>query len=308
MKNPVYAAVAFETLTSTEVDAQGNPQEPGNRVPLTIAQHRDIEDASQTVITPGTENGIPLEDVPGVSTNADFSKGAQVTNGAVVRDVVKYWGLTPGKTYTATADLMERVGAKAPYQEGRKLGSGTVTFTPERSSGEVAVEIPVTGLKDGEVVVAAVAFETITSTEVDRFGNDNPTGVPTTIAEHRDINDDYQTVVSTENGVPPTTTAVPTTTPAPEERTSSDSKLWWLLLIPGIGLIPALIGGGNGGSSQPAPKPTPAPAPSEPAPAPATTPAPKPQGNPVAPDSPRTVIQQVPSGGTARDAQMPAYI
>jgi len=306
VKNPVYAAVAFETLTSTEVDAQGKPLEPGNRVPVTIAQHRDIEDASQTVITPGAENGIPLEDVPGVSTNADFAKGAQVTNGAVIRDVVKYWGLVPGKTYTATADLMERVGAKAPYEEGRKLGSGTVTFTPERAAGEVVVEIPVTGLKDGEVVAAAVAFETITSTEVDRNGNDNPTGVPTTIAEHRDINDDYQTVGSTENGVPPTTTAVPTTTEAPGDKTSSDSKLWWLLLIPGIGLIPALIGGGNGGSSQPAPKPTPAP--SEPAPAPATTPAPKPQGNPVAPDSPRTVIQQVPSGGTARDAQMPAYI
>ena len=317
---PVYAAVAFERLTSVEVDAQGQDLPAGNRVPQQIAEHRDINDAAQTVISPRLSEGGEFTDEPGVSTNADFANGVEVVNGAVVRDVVKYWGLVPGATYTATAQLMERVGEKAPYTEGRVLGTQSVTFTPEASFGEIVVEIPVTNA-DG-AVTAAVAFETLTSVVVDRGGERNPKGGDTPgdttddniIAEHKDINDSYQTVKSSEGGVPPTTgeTTPATTTPVVPNTDGSSSdfdkkNLWWLLLIPGIGLIPAVIGGGDS-SSKPAPKPAPAPSESAPAPAPSTAPAPAPVGNPVPVDSPRTEIRQVPSGGTVREAAMPAYI
>ncbi|MCR5929307.1 VaFE repeat-containing surface-anchored protein [Corynebacterium sp. zg912] len=344
VKEPVYAAVAFERLTSTEVDVQGNELPEGNRVPAEIAQHRDINDAAQTVISPNTSEGSELPQNPGVSTNADFANGAEVVNGAVVRDAVKYWGLVPGKTYTATAQLIERVGDKAPYSEGRVLGTQSVTFTPENTFGEINVDIPVTNAEGA--VIAAVAFETLTSTEVDRNGKDNPKGGNTPddysddneIAEHKDINDSYQTVKTSE-GVPPTTsqetpgtsteettpapvpsetTTPATTTPVPSDGGTSDEgssvdkdKLKWLLLIPGLGLIPALLGGG-GGSSKPAPKPAPQPVPSKPAPAPAPSApagqAPKPAGQPVPADSPRGEIKQIPSGGTALEADMPAYI
>ena len=341
--NPVHAAVAFERLTSVEVDAQGNEQPAGNRVPQQIAEHRDINDAAQTVITPGTSEGRDIPGEPGVSTNADFSKGAEVVNGAVVRDVVKYWGLVPGATYTATAQLMERLGESAPYAEGRVLGTQSVTFTPEAAYGEIVVEIPVTNAEGP--VAAAVAFENLTSTEVDRNGDKNPKGGNTPdditddnqIAEHKDINDGYQTVETSEGGTPPAeettpaTTAPATTSPvAPSEETtpasstaaptavpdeegsSSDfdkKKLWWLLLIPGLGMIPAVLGGGNG-SSKPAPKPAPAPQESKPAPAPSNEPAPAPTpvGKPVPADSPRGEIKQIPSGGTVLEADMPAYI
>ncbi|MBA5244351.1 VaFE repeat-containing surface-anchored protein [Corynebacterium sp. Marseille-Q3615] len=338
--NPVYAAVAFERLTSVEVDAQGNEQPAGNRVPQQIAEHRDINDAAQTVITPGTSEGRDIPGEPGVSTNADFSKGAEVVNGAVVRDVVKYWGLVPGATYTATAQLMERLGESAPYTEGRVLGTQSVTFTPEAAYGEIVVEIPVTNAEGA--VPAAVAFETLTSTEVDRNGDENPKGGNTPddvtddnpIAEHKDINDGYQTVETSEGDTPPAekttpaTTTPSTTTPgapaeettpasstpapttAPGEEGSSDfdkKKLWWLLLIPGLGMIPAVLGGGNG-SSKPAPKPAPAPQESKPAPAPSSQPAPAPVGQPVPADSPRGEIKQIPSGGTVLEKDMPAYI
>ena len=338
---PVYAAVAFERLTSVEVDAQGNEQPAGNRVPQQIAEHRDINDAAQTVITPGTSEGRDIPGEPGVSTNADFSKGAEVVNGAVVRDVVKYWGLVPGATYTATAHLMERLGESAPYTEGRVLGTQSVTFTPEAAYGEIVVEIPVTNAEGA--VPAAVAFETLTSTEVDRNGDENPKGGNTPddvtddnpIAEHTDINDGYQTVETSEGNTPPaeettpaTTTPSTTTPDAPSEETtpassttapttvpgeegsSSDfdkKKLWWLLLIPGLGMIPAVLGGGNG-SSKPAPKPAPAPSESKPAPAPSSQPAPAPVGKPVPADSPRGEIKQIPSGGTVLEKDMPAYI
>ncbi|MGV0344679.1 VaFE repeat-containing surface-anchored protein, partial [Corynebacterium lehmanniae] len=339
--NPVYAAVAFERLTSVEVDAQGNEQPAGNRVPQQIAEHRDINDAAQTVITPGISEGRDIPGEPGVSTNADFSKGAEVVNGAVVRDVVKYWGLVPGATYTATAQLMERLGVSAPYTEGRVLGTQSVTFTPETAYGEIVVEIPVTNAEGA--VPAAVAFETLTSTEVDRNGDENPKGGNTPddvtddnpIAEHKDINDGYQTVKTSEGNTPPAEETTPATTtpstttpvapseettpasstPAPttapgEEGSSSDfdkKKLWWLLLIPGLGMIPAVLGGGNG-SSKPAPKPTPAPQESKPAPAPSSQPAPAPVGKPVPADSPRGEIKQIPSGGTVLEEDMPAYI
>ena len=344
VNNPVHAAVAFERLTSVEVDAQGNEQPAGNRVPQQIAEHRDINDAAQTVITPGTSEGRDIPGEPGVSTNADFSKGAEVVNGAVVRDVVKYWGLVPGATYTATAQLMERLGESAPYTEGRVLGTQSVTFTPEAAYGEIVVEIPVTNAEGA--VPAAVAFETLTSTEVDRNGDENPKGGNTPddvtddnqIAEHKDINDGYQTVETSEGNTPPaeettpatttpattspvapseettpaTSTPATTTVPADEEGSSSDfdkKKLWWLLLIPGLGMIPAVLGGGNG-SSKPAPKPAPAPQESKPAPAPSNEPAPAPNpvGKPVPADSPRGEIKQIPSGGTVLEADMPTYI
>ncbi|MBC3179858.1 VaFE repeat-containing surface-anchored protein [Corynebacterium sp. zg-917] len=363
VNEPIYAAVAFERLTSTEVDAKGEDLPEGNRVPEKIAQHRDIQDAAQTVVSPNVDRGNVPSMEPGVSTNADFANGGVVENGATVRDVVNYWGLVPGKTYTATAKLVERVGEKAPYSEGRVLGTKSVTFTAEASSGTITVDIPVTNAETP--VVAAVAYETITSTEVDRSGKDNPKGGDTPndysddnpIAEHEDINDSFQTVTS-EGGTPTTpaettteeTTPAETTTeettpaettpaetsteettpaPVPSETTSTTTtpgsdggdspdegssvdrdKLWWLLLIPGLGMIPALLGGG--GSSTPAPKPAPKPVPSKPAPAPApstsTVHTPKPAGKPVPADSPRGEIKQIPSGGTALDADMPAYI
>ena len=368
VKEPIYAAVAFERLTSTEVNAQGEELPEGNRVPVEIADHRDINDAAQTVVSPEVDKGRGVTMEPGVSTNADFANGGVVENGATVRDVVNYWGLVPDKTYTATAKLMERVGEKAPYSEGRVLGTETVTFTPKESSGTITVDIPVTNAETP--VVAAVAYETITSTEVDRSGKDNPKGGDTPgdysddnpIAEHEDINDSFQTVTSegdtpttpeettpaettSEETTPAETTPAETTTeettpaettteettpaPVPSETTSTTTtpvpdggdtpdegssvdrdKLWWLLLIPGLGLIPALLGGG--GSSTPAPKPAPKPVPSKPAPAPApstsTVHTPKPAGKPVPADSPRGEIKQIPSGGTALDADMPAYI
>ncbi|MBP3947699.1 hypothetical protein J5Y21_02095, partial [Corynebacterium sp. Marseille-P3884] len=205
-----------------------------------------------------------------------------------------------------------------------------------------------------------VAFEELTSTVVDKTGQDNPKGGNTPddysddndIAEHKDINDDNQTVVSEEtpgsggddnpgggssDGDNPGGGSSDGDNPgggsSDGDGSSVDrSKLWWLLLIPGLGLIPALLGGG--GSSTPAPgedkpapgedkpapgedKPAPGedkPAPGEDKPAPgeesstSTVHTPKPVGEPVPADSPRGEIKQIPSGGTALDADMPTYI
>ncbi|WP_371325895.1 hypothetical protein, partial [Corynebacterium sp. HMSC069E04] len=80
------------------------------------------------------------------------------------------------------------------------LGEGEKTFTPDAANGEVVVEIIV----DESVtkpVEAAVAFEELTSVEVNKDGKETPDADsenPNDIAEHKDINDKDQTVTSDE--------------------------------------------------------------------------------------------------------------
>ena len=111
-------------------------------------------------------------------------------DGATVIDTVKYSNLEVGKQYTLKAELVDKA------DESRVLGTGEETFKPEKASGSVDVRITV---KDEvkEPVKAAVAFEKLTSVEVDKGGKDTPGASsenPNEIAEHRDIKDEDQTV------------------------------------------------------------------------------------------------------------------
>ncbi len=215
VKEPVQAAVAFEELTSVEVNDKGE-ETPGttSEKPNHIADHKDINDEDQTVTS---------EEGPKVSTNADFEGDLrEVVAGAKVVDQVSYEGLVPGKEYTLDAQLISKEDGKTVLGEtkGHK-------FTPDEANGTEAVTIVVDDSVT-EPVEAAVAFETLTSTQVDKHGEDNPTDEdnPNPVGEHKDINDDAQTVTSNEDGGD-----------TPNNGGSSKSETpWWLILIPGIGL------------------------------------------------------------------------
>ncbi len=182
LKKPIDAAVAFETLTSTEVDAEGKSNSDSDKKNV-IAEHKDLSDEAQTVNT--TWN-------PEISTKAKLAKGESVESGAKVTDTVKYKDLVPGKQYTLNAELVNKADESV-------IGKGETTFTPEKSAGNVDVEITV----DSDVtepVEAAVAFEELTSTEVDAEGEDTPDAEkPNKVAEHKDINDEDQTVISEDS-------------------------------------------------------------------------------------------------------------
>ncbi|MDK8495187.1 VaFE repeat-containing surface-anchored protein [Corynebacterium marquesiae] len=187
---PVEAAVAFETLTSTQVDKHGedNPTDEDN--PNPVGEHKDIDDEDQTVTSEGSEK------TPKVSTNADFEGGLrEVVAGAKVVDQVSYEGLVPGKEYILDAQLISKEDGKTVLGEtkGHK-------FTPESANGTEAVTIVVDDSVT-EPVEAAVAFETLTSTQVDKHGEENPTDEdnPNPVGEHKDINDDDQTVTSEDS-------------------------------------------------------------------------------------------------------------
>ena len=222
---PVEAAVAFETLTSTQVDKHGedNPTDEDN--PNPVGEHKDINDEDQTVTS---------EDGPKVSTNADFEGGLrEVVAGAKVVDQVSYEGLVPGKEYTLKAELINKKDGKSV------LGEGEATFTPEKSKGMVPVTITVND-DVKEPVQAAVAFEELTSTEVNDKGEETPGTTPENpnhIAEHKDINDKDQTVTSHEvyDQDAPDDSSDGDTPDDSSDGSSKDNK-WWLILIPGIGL------------------------------------------------------------------------
>jgi len=236
---PVEAAVAFETLTSTQVDKHGedNPTDEDN--PNPVGEHKDINDDDQTVTSEDSEK------TPKITTNADFEKGSHaVVAGAKIVDEVTYEGLVPGKEYTLKAELISKKDGKSV------LGTGEKTFTPEKSKGMVPVTITVND-DVKEPVQAAVAFEELTSTEVNDKGEDTPDVTPEKpnhIAEHKDINDEDQTVISHEvhdqdkpggssdgssNGS--SNGSSDGSSDGSSNGSSKDNK-WWLILIPGIGL------------------------------------------------------------------------
>ena len=181
---PVEAAVAFEELTSTEVNDKGEDT-PDVEKPNKVAEHKDITDKDQTVTSNGSKK------TPQISTNADFAEGShEIVAGAEIIDAVSYEGLVPGKQYTLSAELISKADGKTV------LGKVEKTFTPEKSEGSVDVEITV----DSDVtepVEAAVAFEELTSTGVNDKGEDTPdVEKPNKVAEHKDIDDEDQTVTS----------------------------------------------------------------------------------------------------------------
>ena len=72
---PVEAAVAFEELTSTEVDAKGE-ETPDAEKPNKVAEHKDIDDADQTVTSKKDEKPEKSDRNPEISTQAEFAGDA----------------------------------------------------------------------------------------------------------------------------------------------------------------------------------------------------------------------------------------
>ena len=135
-----------------------------------IGTHEDINDEDQTVF------------FPSIGTEAVFDKTGTHTGYAVedgvILDTVKYTGLVPGQKYELNAVLMDKASGE-PVKVNDKQVTGTLTFVPDTVSGEVVVDIPVdaTTFTGMDIVV----FEELyTKDEI--------------VAEHKDIEDEHQTV------------------------------------------------------------------------------------------------------------------
>ncbi len=188
------SAVVFETLSSDEVNPDGSRNSDG--FTQTIAEHKDINDEAQTV-----RGDVPKENQfsPQIVTSLN-PKSALLESGMTITDTVSFEGLAPNTEYTFNATLVDQA-------DGQKvLGkSEPVTFTTgaaNQSDGSVkgTKEVPITVTATDEQlksVKAAIAFEELTSTEVDKQGNPLDTPVETLIAEYKDIDGDAQGITNT---------------------------------------------------------------------------------------------------------------
>lgn len=160
--------VAFETL-----EHQGRE----------VAVHAEIEDEAQTVnIVPAPEIGTTAVDAD------DLDHEAEADSEVVIRDVVAYKGLTPGRTYTLTGTLMDKATGE-PVQSGGKDVTAKTTFAPEEADGSATVTFSF----DGSALAghAVVAFESLSANGVE-------------VAAHMDIDDEGQTVKLVEPEMPQT--------------------------------------------------------------------------------------------------------
>ncbi|MDK8727113.1 VaFE repeat-containing surface-anchored protein [Corynebacterium amycolatum] len=216
---PSSGEVPAEPTKPSEPEKPTEPEQPTEpEKPTTPTTPAETTTPSES--TKPSEPEKPTTRKPSISTQARLN-GNKIVAGAVVKDIVKFTDLVPGKNYRLDATLVDKTNAD------RILGTGSVEFTPETSSGEQAVMITVSDDVD-EPVSAAVAFEKLTSTEVTADGQDNTDGQRVEIASHEDINDAAQTVHGEKPEQPSTSEETPTTEettePSSSETTTSETS------------------------------------------------------------------------------------
>ena len=135
-----------------------------------VCSHADLTDEEQTVW------------LPRIRTNA-FGAGEDkevfADENGVIHDIVAYWSLIPGKTYTLSGTLMDKAtGTAALDSEGNPITAAT-SFVPSSKDGSVNMvfEADLSALAGHTLVV----FETLASDDVP-------------LAVHEDLNDAGQTV------------------------------------------------------------------------------------------------------------------
>lgn len=151
-------SVVFETLERV------SPVH-GDKVPVEIQKHQDINDTDQTIV------------YPGISTTAsDRTSGTRnilAGKDAVITDIVRYTGLIAEETYTLEGEIYDSTA-------GRLTGiKSTESFSAEDASGTAEMEFSFDagGLAGHTLVV----FETLRSGDV-------------TLVEHKDKSDTAQTL------------------------------------------------------------------------------------------------------------------
>lgn len=161
------SVVAFESLS------------PKNELDKVIAEHKDIEDAAQTVNIIGIKTNA-TDEVTGIHEGG-------LNKETVIVDRVTYTNLTAGREYILKARLMDKNTGKALLVKGKEL-TKTVQITPEERDGYIDVEFKLdTRNLAGSSIVA---FERLFSAE-----NED-----TMIAHHEDLKDAAQTVYIPEIG------------------------------------------------------------------------------------------------------------
>mgnify|MGYP000652456393 CR=1 FL=1 len=185
--NDVIDRLSGETknLVVFEVMFKGSIENASDETPVSIvASECDKDNEGQTVKLAPSTIGTTATD------KSDGDHELMAGKDAVITDEVKYEGLIPGNEYTLHATLMDKKTGE-PLKVADKGVTAELKFTPNSESGTVSInlgEFDATSL-DGHTLVV---FEELTKqSDIDGKATD------VTVAEHKDINDEGQSVTVT---------------------------------------------------------------------------------------------------------------
>ena len=185
--NDVIDRLSGETknLVVFEVMFKGSIENASDETPVSIvASECDKDNEGQTVKLAPSAIGTTATD------KSDGDHELMAGKDAVITDEVKYEGLIPGKEYTLHATLMDKKTGEL-LKVADKGVTAELKFTPNSESGTVSIdlgEFDATSL-DGHTLVV---FEELTKqSDIDGKATD------VTVAEHKDINDEGQSVTVT---------------------------------------------------------------------------------------------------------------
>ena len=185
--NDVIDRLSGETknLVVFEVMFKGSIENASDETPVSIvASECDKDNEGQTVKLAPSTIGTTATD------KSDGDHELMAGKDAVITDEVKYEGLIPGKEYTLHATLMDKKTGE-PLKVADKGVTAELKFTPNSESGTVSInlgEFDATSLDSHTLVV----FEELTKqSDIDGKATD------VTVAEHKDINDEGQSVTVT---------------------------------------------------------------------------------------------------------------
>ena len=200
--------VTFEELYDLK-----NPEEP-----VKVAEHKDIDDEGQTVLI--TERKISIHTT---ATDKNGKKEVEAGKDLTIVDTVTLEGLEIGTNYKLSGWQMVKAENAKLLIDGKEV-TNDYEFTADKENMEVQIEFTFNGSTLGGKQL--VTFEEL-------YDMTNPEE-PKKVTEHKDINDEGQTVTIKEVPETPTPETPGTTTKTsnhPKTGDTANAILWIAILV-----------------------------------------------------------------------------
>ena len=200
--------VTFEELYDLK-----NPEEP-----VKVAEHKDIDDEGQTVLI--TERKISIHTT---ATDKNGKKEVEAGKDLTIVDTVTLEGLEIGTNYKLSGWQMVKAENAKLLIDGKEV-TNDYEFTADKENMEVQIEFTFDGSTLGGKQL--VTFEEL-------YDMTNPEE-PKKVTEHKDINDEGQTVTIKEVPETPTPETPGTTTKTsnpPKTGDTANAILWIAILV-----------------------------------------------------------------------------
>ena len=200
--------VTFEELYDLK-----NPEEP-----VKVAEHKDIDDEGQTVLI--TERKILIHTT---ATDKNGKKEIEAGKDLTIVDTVTLEGLEIGTNYKLSGWQMVKAENAKLLIDGKEV-TNDYEFTADKENMEVQIEFTFDGSTLGRKQL--VTFEEL-------YDMTNPEE-PKKVTEHKDINDEGQTVTIKEvpeTATPETPGTTTKTSNPPKTGDTANAALWIAILV-----------------------------------------------------------------------------